>query len=148
MKRVTGRGIIIKNEEILLMERWRDGLHYFSIPGGGVEPGETIEEAAIREVAEEMGIVVSLERKLYEINTPDSVHHIFLCNYISGEAALHPDAPEAVEHAAGKNLFKPRWIPLSELSSLSWVYWDILREQLLGDVQHGFAHETKSIIVS
>lgn len=148
MKRVTGRGIIIKDNEMLLMERWRDGLHYFSIPGGGVEADETIEEAAVRELAEEMGVVVTLERKLYIVETNDSTHHIFLSNYVSGEAALHPESPEALEHAEGKNLFKPRWVSLEELPNLSWQYWIMLREQLLTDIRDGFTFETKTIIVS
>jgi 8-oxo-dGTP diphosphatase len=38
--RVSGRGIVINNEKILLNEF--GGGKYYNIPGGGVEPGETV----------------------------------------------------------------------------------------------------------
>lgn len=56
--------IVVVNEdgELLLVENsWMNG---YGIPGGGVEPGEDWEVAARREVREETGVVVELDRPL------------------------------------------------------------------------------------
>lgn len=49
--RVSVRGIVINKDRILLNEF--GGGKYYNIPGGGVEPGETVKQAVIREVFEE-----------------------------------------------------------------------------------------------
>ncbi len=62
MKRPSvGVGIIIENEEGKILIGKRKGSHapYYSIPGGHLELGETFEEAAIREVYEEVGIFIN-----------------------------------------------------------------------------------------
>lgn len=143
--RETGRGLVVQDGRLILMERWRDGLHYFSIPGGGVEPGETPEEAAIRELYEELGIRVAVDRKVYEMRTDDALHHIFLCAYNGGEPALHPASPEAAEHAAGDNRFRPRWVKVDELATVPLMYWAPLRPYLVADIPSGFNVETKTI---
>jgi 8-oxo-dGTP diphosphatase len=144
-RRDTARAIIIHDGKVLLMERWRDGLHYFSIPGGGIEPGETAEEAAIRELAEEMSIVIRPARVLYTVHAPDAKHTIFLADYISGEAALHPDSPEAAVHARGKNLFKPAWVPLADVATLPFEYWKPVFARLARDLEQGFSAQTVDI---
>ena len=53
--------LLVEDDRVLLIERHRDGLHYFVCPGGGVEPGESFEHAAVREAHEEFDIDVSLE---------------------------------------------------------------------------------------
>src|SRR5260221_13411555 len=51
--------LIIEGDEILLVERGRDPLlGYWSLPGGGLEVGETLDQAVRREVLEETGLVV------------------------------------------------------------------------------------------
>ena len=39
----TARGVIIKNNKILLIHRLKKGEEYFVLPGGGIEDGETPE---------------------------------------------------------------------------------------------------------
>ena len=50
-KRIVARAITFIDNNILLIERYRregnELLHYYTIPGGGVEEGETYEEAAL-----------------------------------------------------------------------------------------------------
>lgn len=52
----------IRQEDKILLVRQAYGERYWSLPGGKMEPGESIEEAAIREVAEETGLEVRITR--------------------------------------------------------------------------------------
>ncbi len=54
------RLIIVRDGRMAVIERFRQGRHYWLFPGGGVEEGETIEQAARREGTEELGLAVSL----------------------------------------------------------------------------------------
>lgn len=58
-------GIVIKDSQILLMRRVDLGNEYYTFPGGGVEKEETIEEAVIRELAEETTLKVEIKKLLY-----------------------------------------------------------------------------------
>ena len=59
---VMGVGVIIVNAsgEVLFGQRCGSHAPYWSIPGGHMEPGEGFTEAAIREVAEETGLIVPI----------------------------------------------------------------------------------------
>ena len=91
-KRVCARGITFIDDNILLIERYKkennDVLHYFTIPGGGVEDFETYEEAAVRETLEETTvkteIVSFLEREEYDTG----IVYWYLLKYISGTPKL------------------------------------------------------------
>jgi ADP-ribose pyrophosphatase YjhB (NUDIX family) len=53
--------VIVQQDRLLLVERARDpGIGRWAVPGGRVEPGETLAEAARREVLEETGLEVSI----------------------------------------------------------------------------------------
>jgi 8-oxo-dGTP pyrophosphatase MutT (NUDIX family) len=143
LPRHTARAIVIHNNQLLLIERWRPGLHYFSIPGGGIEPGEQAEQTAVRELLEETGCVVQLERQVYLLKLPDgSEHNIFLARYVSGEPHLPADSPEAL-HTTSDNRFKPRWVALDSLAKASFLIWKPIQRQLVRDLADGFSPELR-----
>lgn len=58
---------------------------YYTIPGGGREEGETIEEATIREIKEELGIDINLTDKCYEIQSQDRKQYFYIAEYKAGK---------------------------------------------------------------
>lgn len=140
--RNTSRAILIHQGQILLMERWRDGEHYFSIPGGGIEQDESPEHAVLRELKEETSVSASLGRLLYTWKEGTHTHYFYECIYISGEAHLPADAEEAGDE---NNKYKPRWIKYDEIKNLPYGYWRPVADQLLKDLALGFPTKPISI---
>jgi 8-oxo-dGTP diphosphatase len=57
--------LVRQGDRILLVQRTRPPfVGYWGLPGGGVELGETVEQALVREVAEETGLQVAIQRCL------------------------------------------------------------------------------------
>ena len=84
-------GIVNKNRKILMIKRAKkEGNLLWAFPGGKVEDGETKEQACIREVHEETGIIVTTKQVLGERIHPDTNRKItyFLCEYVSGQIKL------------------------------------------------------------
>lgn len=85
----------------------------WEFPGGKIEPGETAEQAAVREVQEELGAEIVAERPLEHIHYeyPDFILDMdcILCRLNSGEIRLteHTDA----RWLAGNELFTVDWLP-------------------------------------
>ena len=63
-KRISSRAIIIENNKLLTFFRRKnkDGKikEYYSLPGGGQEKGETLEENVIRELKEEFNVDIKI----------------------------------------------------------------------------------------
>ncbi|MDI6507767.1 NUDIX hydrolase [Bacillus wiedmannii] len=87
--RVTG--ILIEDEKVLLVKQ-KVANRNWSLPGGRVENGETLEEAMIREMREETGLEVKIKNLLYVCDKPDAspslLHITFLLERIEGEITL------------------------------------------------------------
>lgn len=77
-------GIIIRDGKILLVPHW-DG---YGFPGGGIEKGETLDEALAREVKEETGLsvergdIVACESSFYIPQKGNSVFHSILLYFL------------------------------------------------------------------
>lgn len=101
------RGIVISNGMILLT--YEVNTDQWFIPGGGLEPGENLEECCVRELAEETGRIVNplyrhlTIREFYEEWLFES--HYFVCE-LEGETAR-----KLTEREVEVGL-EPRWIPL------------------------------------
>jgi 8-oxo-dGTP pyrophosphatase MutT (NUDIX family) len=90
---------IFQEGRVLLTKR--DDFHIWCLPGGHVDPGETIAQAAIREVREETGLVVRLVRLvgLYSrAGWRDGYHMTVFVAEITG-GTLQPDPDEVAEIA-------------------------------------------------
>ena len=62
--------IVIRDSKILLIRQRRDGREYYGRPGGGIEPGETPEQAAIRELWEECNVTGKIIKSLGTYRCP------------------------------------------------------------------------------
>ena len=145
--RHTARAIVVHDNQLLLMERWRDDLHYFSIPGGGIEADEVAEETVVREILEETSIDVEVIRLVLEMHAGEVVHQIYLCKYLSGTPELQEHAPEFIDMTPN-NRFKPTWMPLEQINDLPYVYWEPLKVALVEALENGFTEEVKIVTVS
>ena len=99
-----------ERDKILLTRRSDNGR--WCLPGGGIEPGESAAEAAIREVREEVGLEVRIKRLVGVYSSPDNlleyldgcrvqyVALLFEAEAIGGELALSDEVTENAYFAA------------------------------------------------
>ena len=110
--------IIVEDSRVVLIKRAHPPLqHRWSIPGGVLEVGELVRDAAIREAHEETGLIVEpgdllgiYDRILRDAGQRVQYHYVlidFLCRRVGGELHAGGDAAEA------------RWFTREELPALN-----------------------------
>ena len=109
--------IITHNDQIFATQRgygeFKDGWEF---PGGKMEPGETPQQALVREIREEQDTEIEVgslvETVEYDYPNFHLTMHCFLCTIRSGELVLK-------EHEAAK------WLTREELDSVDWLPADV-----------------------
>ncbi|MBN1857014.1 MAG: NUDIX hydrolase [Dehalococcoidia bacterium] len=93
---------VVRRDGQLLLVRDR-GFRHFSLPGGGVQRGETPEQAVIRELAEETSLHATSVRPLPQCRTTDifNTYSVFLVD-ATGEVRIDPIELAAAEWWDGK----------------------------------------------
>ncbi|HMS23417.1 MAG TPA: NUDIX domain-containing protein [Candidatus Saccharibacteria bacterium] len=120
--RTAARAIIIRDNKLLVMKRNKFDDIYYALIGGGVDPGETIEQALVREVDEETSMTITTYRKVFIEPAWGKYgdQHIYLCEDPGGEPELQPSTGEAKLNKLGGNTFKPMWLEISEIPKVKF----------------------------
>lgn len=143
------RAIVIHEDQLLVMHRNKFGEQYFALVGGGIDVGETAEQALYREVAEETGLQIANPR-LVAVEEAGEIfgrQYVYLCDYVGGEPALASDSEEAKITALGQNLYQPQWLPLAELAAANLLPLE-LRDAIVGYLAHGFPEQPATLTVA
>ena len=96
--RIRVGSIILKKDKILLIAHEKDREIYWLIPGGGVDFGESLEDALKRELREELNIEVKVGKPcmLFDSIEPNGSRHIvniyFVSEYVGGDFKLWSDS--------------------------------------------------------
>jgi 8-oxo-dGTP diphosphatase len=124
--------VIIRDDKLLLTKQW-DG---YSLPGGGVEKAEGLEEALERELKEETGLDITAGKsfynthRLFQRDANSKPVQAFMFFYdalsISGEISNQSITESEKTYTTGK----AEWIPLDELGTITFRHSVALNEIL------------------
>ena len=119
-RRVVARCITFIDNKVLLIERFKridnEVLHYYTIPGGGVEDGENYREAAIRETKEETCCDIQIVKELTREDYPNGRCYWFYGKYLNGTPTL---GGEEKERNNKDNFYKVVLISFSDLDKIN-----------------------------
>ena len=148
--RIRAGAILIEDDKVALIERYRDGKHYFVFPGGGVDEGETSQEAAVREMEEETGLRVTVKRELAEIHFGLSKQRYFQVERVGGEfgSGTGEEFTDADPDHPAQGIYIPVWMLLAELSEHDNVYPAEVVELILKSVDSGWPEEPVLFMVN
>ncbi|MFT3893018.1 MAG: NUDIX domain-containing protein [Anaerolineales bacterium] len=116
--------VLIEDGKVALIERHRAGLNYFVFPGGGVDEGETPEQAAVREAMEELGVEVTIKQKVAVIHFGQSTQIYFLAEQVGGEfgSGTGEEYTDSDPNDPDEGIYIPIWMSIDELPQHQKVF--------------------------
>ena len=141
--RIRAGIVLIENDKVVLIERFRSRVHYYVFPGGGVEEGERPEVAALREMKEETGLTVRILKRVMTIFFGLSIQHYFLAERVDGKygTGTGEEFTDADPDDSYKGVYVPVWMPLNWLEEHAKVYPVSLKELVINSVKNGWPDE-------
>ena len=110
---VRPSALILQDDRVLTLRYCYGDQEVYGLPGGNPDPGESLAEALVRELEEELGIIAEVKHMAIcgeviwrEVNK-ETLHMVFCASITSGVPALNPVHTSALEMV---------WLPVSELN--------------------------------
>lgn len=137
--RVSGRGIVINNDNDKILLNEFGGGEYYNIPGGGVNPGETVKQAVVREILEESGLNVTVGDLIfaheYEPNNCNFIYGkrpqislVFRC-FLNDDDNIKPPSIPDIDPDNQDMPSESKWVQISNLEEVNYVPY--IHEQLM-----------------
>jgi 8-oxo-dGTP pyrophosphatase MutT (NUDIX family)/SAM-dependent methyltransferase len=120
-RKIRYQGAVVQGSRVLLIQHREhaSGVFYWCLPGGGREEGESEEACVVRELSEETGLQVKVERLLCdEPEHPGGYyqrHRTYFCTILSG--ILQPGAEPEADAAALYSIAEASWFDLRDEDS-------------------------------
>ena len=119
----AARAIIIKGDQLLVMHRNKHGSQYYTLVGGRVNDGETVEQALVREIKEETGLDITAGQLVFieEHPEPYNEQYIFLCEVGSHQGvSIQESSEEGLMNKIDINVHRPVWVEAGAFGRLSF----------------------------
>ncbi|HEX9389019.1 MAG TPA: NUDIX domain-containing protein [Anaerolineales bacterium] len=147
--RIRAGIVLIEDNKVALIERHRAGLDYFVFPGGGMDEGESPEQAAIREAMEELGIQVVIKQKVAEIQLGRKNRQVyFLVEQIGGEfgTGVGEEYTNADPNDPDEGIYIPIWMPMHELLLHKNIHPADVASLVVRSMQEGWAEDARFFV--
>ncbi len=119
MKRIeVVAAVIRKGDRIFATQRGYGAFKdWWEFPGGKVEPGETAEEALLREIREELATEIRIDKFLYTVEWDYPQFHLTLHCFMTSllQETLHLNEHEAARWLDASSIHSVRWLPADEM---------------------------------
>ena len=122
MKRDRAQAFVCRNGKILLVEHVMRGRDFYNLTGGGLEEGETPEEAALRELQEETGVEGKILRPLTIEYKPDLESRIFTFLVEVAEDAVPMKGIDPELSMEEQSIIDVKWLAMDEIPERDRAY--------------------------
>lgn len=122
MKRDRSQAVVCRNGKILLVEHFFRGRNFYNLPGGGIEAGETPEEAALRELEEEAGVKGTILRPLTIEYKADMESRIFSFLVEVPENAVPTKGIDPEVSPEEQTIIGVKWLAMDEIAERDRAY--------------------------
>lgn len=122
MKRDRSQAMVCRNGKLLLVEHIMRGRDFHNLPGGGIEDGETPEEAALRELKEETNVEGKIVRPLAIEYKPDLKSRIYTFLVEIPEDAIPSKGMDPEVTQEEQSIVGVSWMALHEIPERDRAY--------------------------